>query len=82
MKRNLLLIIGLLSVSISCAQNLQFREQRIKERADLDKDGKVSLQEAQAITNLSLMAARIDMFSIKSYEDLRHFPNLEYLRRP
>ena len=79
MKRNLLLIIGLLSVSISCAQNLQFREQRIKERADLDKDGKVSLQEAQAIINLSLMASRIDMFSIKSYEDLRHFPNLEYL---
>lgn len=79
MKRSILILFGLLATSLSCAQNLRFKENRIKVQADADRDGKVSEQEAKAVISLSLMANRSDMFQISSYDDLRYFPNLEYL---
>ena len=45
---------------------------------DVDKDGNISLDEAAAVTKLSLMNFRSFIRNIKSYEDLLYFPNLEY----
>lgn len=61
-----------------------FKDEAIKEfclrnkKVDLDKDGEISLQEAKALTKLSLMNFKSFMRVIKSYEDLKYFPNLEY----
>jgi hypothetical protein len=45
---------------------------------DADRDGMITEEEAKAATKLSLMNFRSFMRNIKSYEDLKYFPNLEY----
>jgi len=47
-------------------------------RIDTDRDGIVTKTEAEATTNLSLMNFRSFVRNIKSYDDLKNFPNLEY----
>ena len=48
-------------------------------KIDADRDGSISVDEAKAVTRLSLMNFRSFIRNIKSYEDLKYFPNLEYL---
>ena len=45
---------------------------------DADKDGQVSVEEAKAVKNLSLMCFKSFIRFIKNYDDLKYFPNLEY----
>ncbi len=46
-------------------------------KIDTDKDGNITKEEAEAVTKLSLMSTRSFIVNIKSYEDLKYFPNLE-----
>lgn len=48
-------------------------------KIDADKDGSITIDEAKAVTKLSFMNFRSFIRNIKSYEDLKFFPNLEYL---
>ena len=62
--------------------NIAFKDEGIKEfsvrnKLDTNKDGEISVEEAQAVTVLSLMNFKSFMRNIKSYEDLKYFPNLE-----
>lgn len=50
----------------------------LRNKIDTNKDGNISLEEAAAATRLSLMNYRSYVRNIKSYEDLKYFPNLEY----
>lgn len=64
-------------------QILLFKDPKVKRCAmawDKNKDGKLSVGEAEEVTKLVLMyPSRKDMFMISTYDDLRFFPNLEYL---
>ena len=65
------------------SQNIVFQDESIKafclrNKVDTNKDGEISLDEAKATTKLSLMNFKSFMRTIKSYEDLQFFPNLEY----
>ena len=61
-----------------------FADEGIKEfclrnrKIDADQNGEISIDEAKAVTKLSLMNFKSFMRNIKSYEDLKYFPNLEY----
>jgi len=61
-----------------------FADEGIKEfclrnrKIDADQDGEISIDEAKAVTKLSLMNFRSFIRNIKSYEDLKYFPNLEF----
>ena len=61
-----------------------FADEDVKEfclrnkKIDSDKDGHISIDEAKAVTRLSLMNFKSFIRNIKSYEDLKFFPNLEY----
>lgn len=62
---------------------IAFADQSIKDfclrnKVDTNKDGSISKEEAAARTRLSLMNFKSFMRTIKSYEDLQYFPNLEY----
>lgn len=50
----------------------------MRNKVDANKDGRISLDEAEATTKLSLMNFRNFMRNVRSYEDLQYFPNLEY----
>ena len=50
----------------------------LRNKVDADKDGVISKEEAASVTRLSLMNFKSFMRNIKSYDDLRYFPNLEY----
>ncbi len=61
----------------------KFKDEGIKDfclrnKVDADKDGVISKEEAAAVTRLSLMNFKSFMRNIKSYADLKYFPNLEY----
>lgn len=45
---------------------------------DTDKDKQITVEEAAATTKLSLMCFKSFIRNIKSYDDLKYFPNLEY----
>lgn len=65
-------------------QILQFKDRNVKWCAlnmwDANKDGELTVGEAEAATRLMLMYPnRKNMFMISTYDDLRFFPNLEYL---
>ena len=47
-------------------------------RLNVDKDNMITEEEAKAATRLSLMSYKSFIRNIKSYEDLKYFPNLEY----
>lgn len=51
----------------------------LRNKIDTDKDGEISVDEAKAVTRLSFMNFKSFIRNIKSYEDLKYFPNLEYL---
>jgi hypothetical protein len=61
-----------------------FADEGIKEfclrnrKIDADQNGEISIDEAKAVTKLSLMNFKSFIRNIKSYEDLKYFPNLEY----
>lgn len=61
-----------------------FADEGIKEfclrnrKIDADQDGEISIDEAKAVTKLSLMNFKSFIRNIKSYGDLKYFPNLEY----
>lgn len=63
---------------------IAFNDEGIKEfclrdkRLNVDKDNMITEEEAKAATRLSLMNFRSFIRNIKSYEDLKYFPNLEY----
>jgi Leucine-rich repeat (LRR) protein len=48
-------------------------------RLNVDKDNMITEKEAKAATRLSLMNFKSFIRNIKSYADLKYFPNLEYL---
>lgn len=70
--------------SDECSLYVNFQDKGIEDfclRAkgiDADKDGKISIAEAAAVEKLSLMSFKSFIRSIKSYEDLKYFPNIEY----
>ena len=45
---------------------------------DANKNGQVSVEEAKAVKELSLMCFKSFIRFIKTYDDLKYFPNLEY----
>ncbi len=49
----------------------------LRSKIDKDEDGEISFDEAEAVKNLSLMSFKSFIKFIKSYEDLKYFPNLE-----
>ena len=61
-----------------------FADEGIKEfclrnrKIDADQNGEISIDEAKAVTKLSLMNFKSFIRNIKSYEDLKYVPNLEY----
>lgn len=61
-----------------------FADEGIKEfclrnrKIDADQNGEISIDEAKAVTKLSLMNFKSFIRNIKSYKDLKYFPNLEY----
>ena len=61
-----------------------FADEGVKEfclrnrKIDADQNGEISIDEAKAVTKLSLMNFKSFIRNIKSYEDLKYFPNLEY----
>lgn len=66
------------------AQILLFKDASVKrcalEQWDENNDGKLTVGEAEKATRLWLMfPSRKDMFVINTYDDMRFFPNLEYL---
>lgn len=84
MKRFLIIAILALTATSLKAQNdtaLQFKDKRVQERAikagDANRDGILTKAEADSIKILNMMAYRIDMFQVSSYEDFVNFPNLE-----
>lgn len=84
MKRFLTIAILALTATSLKAQNdtaLQFKDKRVQERAikagDANRDGILTKAEADSIKILNMMAYRIDMFQVSSYEDFVNFPNLE-----
>lgn len=64
-------------------QILLFKDPKVKRCAlawDGNKDGELTVGEAETVIGLWLMFPhRKDMFVISCYDDLRFFPNLEYL---
>lgn len=84
MKRFLIIAILALTATSLRAQDdtaLQFKDKRVQERAiksgDANRDGILTKAEADSIKILNMMAYRIDMFQVSSYEDFVNFPNLE-----
>ncbi|MBR0240694.1 MAG: hypothetical protein IJQ52_06180 [Bacteroidales bacterium] len=84
MKRFLIIAILALTATSLRAQDdtaLQFKDKRVQERAikagDANRDGILTKAEADSIKILNMMAYRIDMFQVSSYEDFVYFPNLE-----
>lgn len=84
MKRFLIIAILALTATLLRAQDdtaLQFKDKRVQERAikagDANRDGILTKAEADSIKILNMMAYRIDMFQVSSYEDFVNFPNLE-----
>lgn len=84
MKRFLIIAILALTATSLRAQDdtaLQFKDKRVQERAikagDANRDGILTKAEADSIKTLNMMAYRIDMFQVSSYEDFVNFPNLE-----
>ena len=60
-------------------QDAGFRDFCLRDkRLNVDKDNMITEEEAKAATRLSLMNFKSFMRNIKSYEDLKYFPNLEY----
>lgn len=61
-----------------------FADEGIKEfclrnrKIDADQNGEISIDEAKAVTKLSLMCFKSFIRFIKNYDDLKYFPNLEY----
>lgn len=49
----------------------------LRNKVDANKDGVITAIEAKAVTNLSLMNFKSFMRNIKSYDDLKYFPNLQ-----
>lgn len=58
-----------------------FADENVGRRAimagDLNQDGFLSKEEAEALTVLNLGSYRIDPFDVTTYEDLAKFPNLK-----
>lgn len=84
MKRFLIIAILAMTATSLRAQDdtaLQFKDKRVQERAikagDANRDGILTKAEADSIKILNMMAYRIDMFQVSSYEDFVNFPNLE-----
>lgn len=60
-------------------QDAGFRDFCLRDkRLNADKDNMITEEEAKAATRLSLMNFKSFIRNIKSYEDLKYFPNLEY----
>lgn len=82
-------IIALAAIALMAAMSLKaqddaalsFKDSRVQQRAlaagDANQDGILSKAEADSIKILNMMAYRIDMFQVSSYEDFVNFPNLE-----
>lgn len=71
-----------IQVVLKGAGGLVFQDAGIKDfclrnKVDTNKDGEISAEEAQAVTSLSFMNFRSFIRNIKSYEDLKYFPNVE-----
>ena len=65
------------------AEVIAFKDSSIKDfclrnKVDADHDGEISVPEAEQQTRLSLMNFRSFMRTIKDYDDLKYFPNIEY----
>lgn len=87
MKRRLILCLSavLLAGLSAGAQGeyLTFKSEGVFRRAvnagDTDRDGQLTREEAAAIQSLDLSSTRSDLFTVRTYEDLRYMPNLRRL---
>ena len=63
------------------AQNLKFADQEVLrcalKSADINEDGILQKAEADSLTVLNLTVYRSHIFEVKTYEDLKLFPNLK-----
>ena len=92
MKRTIIYFLTIINMFVANAQTgdvqqcevVPFADEGVKDfclrnkKIDSDKDGHISIDEAKAVTRLSLMNFRSFIRNIKSYADLEYFPNLEY----
>ena len=92
MKRTIIIFLTIMNMFAANAQTenaqqceaVPFADEGVKDfclrnkKIDSDKDGHISIDEAKAVTRLSLMNFRSFIRNIKSYADLEYFPNLEY----
>ena len=82
MYRKLLFFAALILTFANCAfaQEQKFSDPEVLRCAlksgDIDGDGVLSKAEADSLTVLNLTVYRIHVFEVKTYEDLRFFPNL------
>ena len=81
MYRKILLFVFFLSLGAGAfAQELKFADPEVLRCAlksgDLNEDGVLSKAEADSLTILNLTVYRIHIFEVKTYEDLKKFPNL------
>ena len=71
------------SMSEITGSNIVFADEAFKafclfHKLDVNGDKEMSIDEAKAQTRLSLMNFKSLMRTVKTYEDLQYFPNLEY----
>ena len=80
MKKILFIIVLALLSFNTYAQKLQFSDPEVLRCAlksgDANGDGVLSKAEADSLTVLNLTVYRIHIFEVKTYEDLKKFPNL------
>ena len=80
MKKILLVFAMILLGSAAFAQELKFSDPEVLRCAlnsgDINGDGILSKAEADSLTVLNLTVYRIQVFEVKTYEDLKMFPNL------
>ncbi|MBO7337117.1 MAG: hypothetical protein J6W49_01265 [Paludibacteraceae bacterium] len=71
------------TVAVNGDEIIEFADEAFKafclrtKKADANKDGGISRDEAAALKKLSLMNFKSFVYTVKSFKDLKYFPNLE-----